>query len=72
MSGVLIYGAAANGNTVAGNYVGIDTTGTASLGNTLYGIRLESSATGNLIGTNGDGLSDDEQNKSLPPGQNRR
>ena len=37
-------------NTVSGNYIGTDTTGTVALGNTRFGVTLYSGATGNIIG----------------------
>lgn len=54
-SGIRIEG---NSNTVAGNYIGTDVTGTAGLGNYHEGISLINGASGNLIGTDGDGQSD--------------
>jgi CSLREA domain-containing protein len=45
-------------NMVSGNYIGPNSTGSASLGNTLYGVQLSNGATGNIIGTNGDGSAD--------------
>jgi SdrD B-like domain/PKD domain/Periplasmic copper-binding protein (NosD) len=49
---------AAQNNTIAGNYIGTNVTGTAALGN-FNGIELHDGASGNLIGTNGDGVRDD-------------
>ncbi len=46
-------------NIVAGNYIGTDATGNTGLGNLQDGITLISSASGNLIGTDGDGTADD-------------
>ena len=44
-------GAPANtNNTVQGNYIGTDVTGTVALGNASNGIELQSSASGNTIG----------------------
>ena len=45
-------------NIVAGNYIGTDVTGNSGLGNLQDGIQLSNSASGNLIGTDGDGVSD--------------
>lgn len=45
-------------NVVAGNFIGTDATGNSGLGNLQYGITLSSSASGNLIGTDGDGVAD--------------
>ena len=45
------------GNTVAGNYIGTDYTGTQALPN-YAGVEIDNGATSNLIGTNGDGVSD--------------
>jgi VCBS repeat-containing protein len=39
-----------SGNTIAGNYIGTDVTGTNSVGNGQYGIQITSAATGNTIG----------------------
>ena len=45
----------ATGNTVIGNYIGTDVTGTAAIGNTVAGILLPNNATGNTIGGTGAG-----------------
>jgi len=45
-------------NVVAGNFIGTDATGNTGLGNMQDGIQLSISATGNLIGTDGDGTAD--------------
>ncbi len=55
--GVELSGTGTTGNTVAGNYIGTDYTGTHALPN-YAGVEIDSGATGNLIGTNGDGVSD--------------
>jgi hypothetical protein len=39
-----------NSNTIAGNYVGTDSSGTADRGNTASGILIENGASGNTIG----------------------
>ena len=49
---------AANNNVVAGNFIGVDATGTAALGNGRYGVFILQGSTGNRIGTNADGQSD--------------
>jgi len=55
--GVEITGAGTAGNAAAGNYIGTDYTGTHAIANHA-GIEIDSAATGNLIGTNGDGVAD--------------
>jgi len=55
--GVLITGVGSDSNTVAGNYIGTDITGTDSIPNN-QGVGIWSSAKFNVIGTNGDGVSD--------------
>lgn len=54
-AGVKIYG---NNNTVAGNYIGTNSTGTSNLGHSQNGIFIGNGAMNNLIGTDGDGVSD--------------
>lgn len=49
---------AADGNWVAGNFVGTDITGMLAIGNLYDGITLNPEADNNLIGTNGDGVAD--------------
>jgi hypothetical protein len=49
-NGVNINGAGTTGNTVAGNIIGADATGTVDLGNTLNGIQIGGGAKGNIIG----------------------
>ena len=41
---------ASNGNTIEGNFIGTDVSGTADLGNTDKGIRITSGAANNIIG----------------------
>ncbi|MFO0960811.1 MAG: Calx-beta domain-containing protein [Isosphaeraceae bacterium] len=53
LRGVLISGATAVGNRVAGNKIGTDSTGNIDLGNAIEGVRIDSGASGNTI--NGDG-----------------
>ncbi len=48
--GVQITGAGSTGNTVAGNYIGTDSTGTLDRGNAIDGVRIEGSATNNIVG----------------------
>jgi titin len=49
-NGVVIYGQGASGNTVQGNYIGTDVSGTLALGNIGYGIFIGSGAADNAIG----------------------
>lgn len=46
-------------NRIAGNYIGVDVTGTAAIPNAI-GVRIDSDGmiTNNIIGTNGDGVGD--------------
>ncbi len=48
--GVQISGAAAQNNLLQGNWIGLNATGSAAVPNTIDGVRLESSATNNLVG----------------------
>ncbi len=45
-------------NVVAGNYIGVDSSGTAALANGSDGITIANGASANRIGTNGDGTHD--------------
>ena len=55
--GVEISGMDTTGNVVAGDYIGTDTSGTQPLPN-YAGVEIDSGASGNLIGSNGDGVND--------------
>jgi hypothetical protein len=48
--GVEITGAGATGNTLLGNYIGVDKTGVKPLGNASNGVMIGAGATGNTIG----------------------
>jgi hypothetical protein len=48
--GVVIQQASTMSNTVAGNYIGLNATGTAALGNAWAGVLLVNGATANVIG----------------------
>ena len=48
--GVLLSGSAATNNTVQGNFIGTDRTGTVALGNTEVGVVVTDGASDNLIG----------------------
>ncbi|MFH1918378.1 MAG: hypothetical protein ABIP48_00610, partial [Planctomycetota bacterium] len=63
-SGVALYSMVDFGtrnNVVAGTYIGTDLTGTAALGNGLYGVNIDRGALSNRIGTDGDGVADAEE-----------
>ncbi|HMO58637.1 MAG TPA: NEW3 domain-containing protein [Roseiflexaceae bacterium] len=49
-AGILITGAGATNNLVAGSHIGLDSNGTTLAGNDLYGIRITGGATNNTIG----------------------
>jgi hypothetical protein len=48
--GVVVSGATATNNVIQGNYIGLDRTGTADLGNGGDGVSVQASASNNLIG----------------------
>ena len=50
VDGVQIFGGGTLGNVVIGNYIGVDVTGTADLGNTNQGVAVFNQATNNTIG----------------------
>lgn len=56
LEGIRIYGS--NRNIVAGNWVGVNKTGNASLANNESGILIDSNAAENRIGSNADGIND--------------
>ena len=56
-NGVEIKNSGASGNVVLGNFIGTDVTGTIALAN-YAGVEIDGGASGNLIGTNGDGVND--------------
>ncbi len=56
--GVQIQNIGTNNNTVAGNWIGIDSSGSVALGNAFHGINVGAGASLNQIGTNGDGFGD--------------
>ncbi len=56
-AGIHITGTVATGDWLYGNFLGTDPTGTHAEPN-AYGVELDSGATNNLIGTNGDAVND--------------
>lgn len=60
LDGIAIGGVSAYQNVVAGNYVGTDVNGGAAIPNGSRGILIDN-ATGNVIGTDGDGLGDEAE-----------
>jgi titin len=48
--GVLLTGAGTTGNSVLGNYIGTDVSGTLDRGNTGDGVSIQGGATGNVVG----------------------
>ncbi|MFO0849595.1 MAG: PKD domain-containing protein [Gemmataceae bacterium] len=57
-NGVWVQNTGTNNNRVAGNYIGVDATGAALLANTGWGVTVTLGAQNNVVGTNGDGVSD--------------
>jgi hypothetical protein len=51
-SGICITGSGTTGNVVSGNYIGTDPAGTADLGNSSYGVVIQTGAQGNAVGGN--------------------
>src|SRR5262245_8595820 len=56
LEGVYIY--SSGGNRVSGNFIGTDRTGTVAIGSVGGGMVIEGASLGNVIGTDGDGVSD--------------
>ena len=56
-AGVRVTGIGATGDWIYGNFLGTDPTGTQAEAN-AYGVVIDGGASGNLIGTNGDGIND--------------
>ena len=48
-------------NVVAGNYIGTNAAGDAAIPNDGYGVLIQYGAANNLLGTNADGLSDEQE-----------
>ena len=61
--GVVI--ASAHRNSVAGNLIGTDVTGTVPLGNGFTGVLIVDGAQSNRIGTDGNGMADDYERNTL-------
>lgn len=57
--GIFLFGAGSDENVIAGNTIGLNIDGTAAIPNTSDGVNIQGASTGNRIGTNGDGVSDD-------------
>jgi hypothetical protein len=55
-SGIDILGS--DNNIIAGNYIGTNASGTAAAANGNWGVLIEAGASGNLVGTDGDGSFD--------------
>src|SRR5439155_26415227 len=50
LDAVTFHTSGTTGNVIAGNWIGLDVTGTAALPNARYGVRIDSGASGNTIG----------------------
>ncbi len=60
-NGVTITDSGTTGNVLAGNIIGLNAAGTAVVKNTLSGVLITSGASGNRIGTDGDGVNDAQE-----------
>jgi parallel beta-helix repeat protein len=49
-TGIYIHDKGTTGNTISGNFIGTDSTGTNNLGNGLQGVDIRNGANGNMIG----------------------
>jgi len=49
-TGVYLHDPGTTGNTISGNFIGTDSTGTVDLGNGLQGVDIRNGANGNMIG----------------------
>jgi hypothetical protein len=58
-AGLDIYSLGTNYNVVAGNFIGVDISGTQALGNGWEGLRFAAGAQFNVVGSNADGVSDE-------------
>ena len=58
-SGIFVGGSGSTNNTIQGNHIGTDHTGTLDRGNGDNGILLATGGDGNLVGTDGDGMADE-------------
>ena len=56
-AGIHLTGTGATGDWIDGNFLGTDPTGTLAAPND-YGVEIDGGASGNLIGSNGDGIND--------------
>ena len=70
-AGVLISGNNAFNNQIAGNYLGTNLAGTASAGNSGFGVWITNGANFNIVGTNGDGV-DDVAERNIISGQRQQ
>ena len=68
--GVYLTGIGTSNNRVQGNYIGTNVTGGTALGNGWDGISIDGGASGNWIGTDGDGVSDASEGNVVSANQN--
>ena len=59
--GVWIHGVGSDANTVAGNFIGTNPTGTTVIANGREGVAIGDGAKQNVIGTNGNGVGDEAE-----------
>ena len=63
--GIILSGVGSSQNTIAGNKIGVDVSGTLALPNEDHGLVLGPNGNQNLVGTNGDGISDTAERNTI-------
>ena len=67
--GVIISDQGSDGNLVAGNYIGTDASGQASIANQEWGVGIWNSAKGNRVGTDSNDIGDEDERNVISGNQ---